>query len=408
MRSHLRLTSLFQFAVIALAIHASGLKASDALPIASLPTTSTPAAVPMTPGVALAQDVSELTGVAISPLLGVSAVGAWRFYHATEAERAHLAWYCQPWFWGTAALIIGICMAKDFLGTALPHWLMKPLHILELLENKVSAGLAGGTLVPLIAMHLSEAMSGSGGTAMLPHSPGALPLAAMTWQGSHWGMFITLPLTALVFCLVWISSHALHVLVCMCPMGFLATLLKLAKNAVLALLVVTSYLHPTAGFIMALVIIAIACFFASRAMRLTVYGSAMATDTVLSWFINRLPATKRFPGFLSANVGGLPVRSFGHITTDAEGQTVFESRRFYFGGLRRAALPSSDLTVGQCLFHPVLLGAQKDQAVLRELVHFLPRWRGKEEAIARQLNLPCLGDRSPAKPLTLMEQWAGA
>ena len=32
------------------------------------------------PGVTLSEGVSEITGVAISPLLGVSAMGAWTYY----------------------------------------------------------------------------------------------------------------------------------------------------------------------------------------------------------------------------------------------------------------------------------------------------------------------------------------
>ena len=79
-------------------------------------------------------------------------MGAWRYFHVEASERTRLPWYCQPWFWGAAALVLGLIIIKDLLGTALPHWLVQPLHFLELIENKISAGLAGGTLVPLIAL----------------------------------------------------------------------------------------------------------------------------------------------------------------------------------------------------------------------------------------------------------------
>ena len=48
----------------------------------------------------LAQTISLITGVAISPLLGTGAVGAWRYFQVkTPQERANLPWFAQPWFW---------------------------------------------------------------------------------------------------------------------------------------------------------------------------------------------------------------------------------------------------------------------------------------------------------------------
>ena len=54
---------------------------------------SWPATNAVPPGVELARTISEITGVAISPLLGVSTVGAWRYFHArTPQQLAHLPW----------------------------------------------------------------------------------------------------------------------------------------------------------------------------------------------------------------------------------------------------------------------------------------------------------------------------
>src|ERR1043166_1987563 len=59
-----------------------------------------------TPGVEVAQAISTITGVAISPLMGVSGVGAWKYYHTPPAQRTKLPWYAQPWFWGPAILVV--------------------------------------------------------------------------------------------------------------------------------------------------------------------------------------------------------------------------------------------------------------------------------------------------------------
>ena len=44
-----------------------------------------------------------------------------------EAERARLSWYAQPWFWGPALLVVGLCFLKDALGPAVPTALKKPV-----------------------------------------------------------------------------------------------------------------------------------------------------------------------------------------------------------------------------------------------------------------------------------------
>ena len=44
------------------------------------------------PGVSLSQGISEITGVAISPLMGVSAVGAWTYYKTEPHLRHRLPW----------------------------------------------------------------------------------------------------------------------------------------------------------------------------------------------------------------------------------------------------------------------------------------------------------------------------
>ena len=49
------------------------------------------------PGEEIAQTASMITGVAISPLVGVSAVGAWKYFKAdTPEKKAKLPWFANP------------------------------------------------------------------------------------------------------------------------------------------------------------------------------------------------------------------------------------------------------------------------------------------------------------------------
>ena len=69
-----------------------------------------------TPGVAFAGTLSQITGVAISPMLGVSAVGAYTYFRTPTEKRASLPWYARPAFWIPALLLVAACACKDSLG----------------------------------------------------------------------------------------------------------------------------------------------------------------------------------------------------------------------------------------------------------------------------------------------------
>jgi hypothetical protein len=66
-----------------------------------------------TPGIELATMASQVTGIAISPLLGVGGVGAYQWAKAdTPEEKAQLPWFAQATFWLPALLLVGVCAFK--------------------------------------------------------------------------------------------------------------------------------------------------------------------------------------------------------------------------------------------------------------------------------------------------------
>src|SRR4051812_22917869 len=136
------------------------------------------------PGVELAHGLSELTGVAISPLLGVSSVGAWRYIWASADERPLLPWFCHPAFWGVGYVLLAACFLKDSFGAAAPPLLKKPLDVVELFENKLSALIACAAFVPFIVSQFTTPPSvppaalANGANLPLAAMLGAFPLDA--------------------------------------------------------------------------------------------------------------------------------------------------------------------------------------------------------------------------------------
>src|SRR5882724_9512288 len=102
-------------------------------------TTATATTDKNTPGKEMAQTLSMITGVAISPLMGVGAVGAWEWWQAnTPEKKAKLHWFANPLFWVPALLLVGACFVKDSAGIALPPVLKKPFDVAETIEHKIS------------------------------------------------------------------------------------------------------------------------------------------------------------------------------------------------------------------------------------------------------------------------------
>ncbi|WP_156345528.1 hypothetical protein [Verrucomicrobium spinosum] len=138
------------------------------------------------PGVGLAEGVSQITGTAVSPLLGVSAVGAWKYFTTEEGLRSRLPWYCHPGVWGSCFAVLGLCFLKDFLGAAAPPLVKKPLDFIELFEDKASALVASTAFVPLVAVAMAQMNA-------IPLQPeNAAQSTAMITQTAQMG-FATLP-----------------------------------------------------------------------------------------------------------------------------------------------------------------------------------------------------------------------
>ena len=71
------------------------------------------------PGVELAQTLATSTGIAITPLLGVSAVGAWQYFTTPEESRHQLPWFSARLFWVPALLLVAFMLFKEpILGWA--------------------------------------------------------------------------------------------------------------------------------------------------------------------------------------------------------------------------------------------------------------------------------------------------
>jgi hypothetical protein len=345
--------------------------------------TSTRPASDRSPAAPLASALSTVTGVAISPLLGTSAVGAYQWFTAKdEVTRQHLPWYAQPKFWVPALLVIAVCAAKDAFGAAVPPPLKKPLDTLEVVENKFSGLIAAGAVVPVAVdafakMYLQE----SAHTASAAATSG---LAMIPVLGFNWAPaldILLVPLAIAVFAVVWMASHAINVLILLSPWGGVDAGLKAARTSLLGLLTVTAMINPWVGALLSVIVIIFAYFIAGWAFRLTVFGSIMSWDFFTGRTHRFVVAQNANALFSSGSLPGVPVRTYGRLVQRDDGSLEFVYRPWLIRPPRTVALPQSrtGLAVGQGLFFSIVTTDTGGALFLLPL-----RYRGHEAALVER------------------------
>jgi hypothetical protein len=388
-----RLAPLVLLFALALAIFA---------PLAMAAATTSAPKTDRTPGVALAATLSTITGIAISPLLGTGAYGAYKWVTAKDdAARAALPWYAQVKFWLPALLVVGICAAKDTFGAVVPPGLKKPLDVLETIENKFSGLVAAGAVIPVALDAMAKMMFDShpvagAATEFVPHGVALIHLGAL--QSSSLLDLLTVPFGMAVFAVVWLASHAINVLILLSPWGAIDAALKAARTGLLGLVTLTSTMNPWLGAALSLVVIVVAYFVAGWAFRLTVFGSIFSWEFITGKRRRFSPAENENAMFAGPELAGVPVRTYGRLVKTAEGKLEFAYRPWLLLAPRTAGVRAEPaaLAVGRGAFFSDVVADDG-----RTLFSLPPRYRGHEEQLARAYAMG-----GGVKPAGLRKAWS--
>jgi hypothetical protein len=328
----------------------------------------------------LATTLSTVTGIAISPLLGTSAYGIYKYFAAkTSEEKAALPWFAKISFWLPALLIVGACAAKDSLGAIVPPGMKKPLDVLETLENKASGLVAAGAVVPLTMASLSHMLvSSAAHPAVAASGLATIQVAAIDFS---WLLnLLTVPFGVAMFALVWMASHAINVLILLSPWGAIDAALKSARTALLGLLTLTATINPWIGAALSVVVIVIAYFVAGWAFRLTIFGSVFCWDFFTGRKGRFQPAERENWVFSASRLTklGVPVRTYGRLVAEPEnGRWGFVYRPWLFGAERRVEVRPDAPAIGRGLFFSTVRDGDGTLLLLP------PRYRGHEEKLAQ-------------------------
>jgi hypothetical protein len=343
-----------------------------------------PAAYPSSaPGAEVAQTISLVTGVAISPLLGAGAVGAWKYYEAkTPEQRANLPWFAQPWFWVPALLLVTACFLKDTLGIALPTVLKKLFDALEVIEHKVSALVATGAFVPLVA----PVFHSSGGHSSMLGGSLVFATIDLSWLGN----LIMVPVMMIAFLMVSLASSTINILILLSPFTTVDAALKAFRLFILSTVTVTAFANPWVGAVWALIIIAFAYLIAGWSLRLSHFGLVFIWDFVTRRSARFAPDKTSNRVFLGRKIDKTPARSYGSLRRDDAGHLVLTYRPWFILPARTLSLPEGKYAVGKGLLYSEILRVEGES--LKSAILLPPRYRSHEEELVAIYGLSGIRD----------------
>ena len=362
-------------------------------------TTASAPANDKSPAAPIAGAISTVTGIAISPLLGTGAYGAYQYFSTEKEARADLPWYAQVSFWLPALAIVGLVAAKDTLGAVLPPGWKKPLDVLETVENKATGLVAAGAVVPLTMAGLSKMIAANPAPtdALIATGTASIHVAAIDWS---WLLnILTVPIGVAVFAVVWMASHAINALILLSPWGAIDAALKAARTGLLGLITLTAMLNPWISAALSIVVILVAYLVAGWAFRLTIFGAVFSWD----FFTFRRHRTKVKPDANRLFTGGemtrvgVPMRTYGRLETTAEpARATFVYRPWLVLPEKRAEVNLTGLHVGRGFFFSSVRGESGTAFILP------PRYRGHEQALAETYRLA-----DGVRDAGLLKAWSG-
>jgi hypothetical protein len=363
-------------------------------------------------GELVATEISKVTGCAISPILGISVLGAYTYYTTPAAERARLPWHAVPQFWIPLLVVLCGIILKDSAKVALPKIIMTPLDAAEtLLEKNSSAVLALIVLLTSITgrgldqLHLNAA-------SFAPPFPACANAAAATAQQAAPNLAGVLELGALllvltmVYTVVWIVSQSFTILIFLCPFSSVDLFLTLGKNSLLALLLGAFLLHPFAGLAVALAIILVSFFLVAWSFRFMLFGTLIAFD-LLRGPARTLPAdTRELRAFAGKDLKESPAMSYGRLQRKGD-SLVFTYRPWLLLRPRSIPLPlgCERYSLGQSGFSALLIREHSPGGRYTAVCRLRPRYNSHEQLIAELFGLKGVRDLKRGKPVQKGLSW---
>lgn len=363
-------------------------------------------------GEIIANEISKATGCAISPILGISVLGAYTYYTTPVHERNQVPWHAKPAFWVPLLVVLLGIILKDSSKIAMPKIILMPLDAIEtLLEKNVSAVL--GLLVilstiteksidqlqlagfPLLNSFISSAYAAENvSSAAAATSSGILELGFLY------------VLVTVVFGLVWMVSQSFNFLIFLCPFSWLDLLLTTIKNAIVSFLVGSYLLNPYLGLLVSCTIILISFFLFAKSYRFVIFGTLFSSDVLLKKSRKHAIESDRIKAFAGSVFEGIPPLSYGSLTVN-DSNLTFQFKPWLFMPSRSVTTTyrAENCEAGIGTLSPVIITQGTHFDTDLTLFRLRPLYLSHEKRVAELLGLKDVRDVTIGKTLKDSYRW---
>jgi hypothetical protein len=350
-------------------------------------------------GESVSRALATVTSTAISPLLGVSVMGAWQYFRTPKPVRGQLPFFDRPYFWIPTILLLVLIFIKDTFGGFAPL-IKKPLDAIEVLfVNHASLILI---VFPVVMNQVARVMGlpslKSLFTAMLS-GPVVYAAAAPTSGAQHFFSVATALLYTIVgFALtgvVWLLGHCFDVLALISPFPFVDFMLKAIRNVIFAVLLGASIFSPHLGLALCLLVIVTAFLLFGWALRLSFFGTLYAWSLLKMLMLDIQETPKPGEGVraFSAEMKNVSRRTYGKLFVRDDGTLAFAYRRLLFGPEKTAPIGrASSFSIGRGVFHPTVVEPIESAGKHRIVFRMLPTYRGTEQELLVVLGCATIED----------------
>jgi hypothetical protein len=357
-------------------------------------------------GESVTKALATVTSTAISPLVGVSVMGAWQYFKTPGPQRTQLPFFDRPYFWAPAMLLLLLIFIKDTFGGFAPL-IKKPLDAIEvLLVNHASLVLI---VFPVLMNQVARVMGFTSVKGLFAYMLDGPVVYAATLQtpGVHHAFSVA---TAVLYTVVgfaiagvvWLFGHCFDVLALISPFPFVDFVLKAIRNVIFAVLLGTSIVSPHLGLLLSLAVIIVSFMLFGWALRLAFFGSYFAWSLLQMLVLEMQETPSRDSGVraFSAGLKNIKHRTYGKLAPGENGSLVFAYRRLLVGPQKRVVVGSADsFAVGRGVFYPTVVEPIESAKKHRVVFRLLPTYRGVEEEVRACLDCSGVQDMRWSKGL---------
>ena len=319
--------------------------------------------------------VAQVTGLAISPLLVLVAIGLADFFRlgGFSAESGTLPLHANPWLLiPCATLLLGLGL-KKFASPMIPLPLRKVLDACEYFEAKLSALVAAGILLPSIITTMAA-------VSMAPSDPtntaavGGFLTQAMPSDAV--GFLLAVPAVLVIFVCVWITFHVIDALIVLSPFAILDAILVTIRVSILATLGIALLISPYLSMLICVPLIVLSFFIAGWCVRLDLFALSIASDLLFMRDGAAESTGKPLRAYLAARGHGAPIRTMGHAEPSGTG-VRFTYKPYFVMPPRSLEIP----VARPLLVRGLLWSTLRDEGV-RGVISLPPRYRRHDVIVA--------------------------